>query len=464
MINTLLMKLSNFYSRLSIEDIPLKVREKARRSLIDFLGEVALGFKKGEAPPSIIRYLLKLGGKEEATILCVHKKVPAIHAAMALGALGHSTELDDGHRWGTSHPAVAIIPAVLALGEREGKSLREMLGAIVVGYDVMLRVARAINPSHLKRGFHSTGTCGSLGSAAACAFLKGFDDTKMAFSIAIGGLQSAGIQEMLHDNPSIKVLQAGHAAMAGVLAVDLVEEGARGPRTLFEGKHGWLKAMCNGEYDENAIIGDLGERWEISFTYTKLYPTCRHCHAPIDLAIEAREKLNIKSVNDVKEVLIKSYTLGILEVGQISLPSSFEEAMFSLPFAIAIAIERGRVTLEDYDERTLKNETLRKFAKERVKIYADPEMDRLYPHERGAYLRLVTGDGRIYENKVPVALGEPERPINDEMLYRKLHLMLKPHYPEDFLKELWEIVIDRGLRDASYEDIIEIFRRYVKNG
>ncbi|KUK14353.1 MAG: MmgE/PrpD family protein, partial [bacterium 42_11] len=235
-------------------------------------------------------------------------------------------------------------------------------------------------------------------------------------------------------------------------------------RTLFEGKHGWLKAMCNGEYDENAIIGNLGERWEISFTYTKLYPTCRHCHAPIDLAIEAREKLNIKSVNDVKEVLIKSYTLGILEVGQISLPSSFEEAMFSLPFAIAIAIERGRVTLEDYDERTLKNETLRKFAKERVKIYADPEMDRLYPHERGAYLRLVTGDGRIYENKVPVALGEPERPINDEMLYRKLHLMLKPHYPEDFLKELWEIVIDRGLRDASYEDIIEIFRRYVKNG
>lgn len=464
MEDTLLMRLSRFYSGLSISDIPKEVMNKAKRSLIDFLGEVALGFKKGEAPPHIIRYILRLGGREESTVLCLDRKIPTMHAAMAMGAMGHSVELDDGHRWGTSHPAVAVIPAVIALGERERKSFIEMLAAIVVGYDVMLRVARAINPSHLKRGFHSTGTCGSLGSAAACAFLKGYDQTKMAFSIAIGGLQSAGIQEMLHDNPSIKVLQAGHAAMAGVFAADLVEEGARGPRSLFEGKHGWLKAMCNGDYSEEALLGDLGKRWEILLSYTKLYPTCRHCHAPIDLALEAREKLSIRDLSQVREVNIRSYTLGILEVGQIYVPSSFEEAMFSLPFSIAIALQRGRVTLDDYDEKTLRDEKLRAFARERVKIEVDPEMDKLYPEERGAYLRLKTEDGRLFESRVSVALGEPERPVDDEGLKRKLYLMLTPYYSQDFLRELWENVVERDPEEVSYQEIIEIFRRYVKDG
>jgi 2-methylcitrate dehydratase PrpD len=95
----------------------------------------------------------------------------------------------------------------------------------------------------------------------------------------MGGLQSAGLQEMLHDNPGIKTLQPGKAAMAGVLAADLARAGAKSPRTLFEGQHGWLKAMCAGEYSEDALTGDLGKRWEILLTYTKLYPTCRHCHA-----------------------------------------------------------------------------------------------------------------------------------------------------------------------------------------
>jgi len=462
--DTLLLRLSGFYSSLDLDSIPQEVIERAKERLIDFLGVLAVGFKRGEVASYVNKYVLSLGGKEESTILCLNRKVPAIHAALAMGAMAHSVELDDGHRWGTSHPGVAIIPSVLAFGEREGSDFKRMLGAIVVGYDLMLRVARAINPSHLRRGFHSTGTCGALGSAAACAFLKGFDALRTAYSVSIGGLQSAGIQEMLHDNPSIKVLQAGHAAMAGVLAADLVALGARGPRTLFEGKHGWLKAMCNGEYDERALIGDLGKRWEINFAYTKLYPTCRHCHASIDLAIEAKDTLGIQSLKEVKEVLIRTYSVGIAEVGNIACPSSFEEALFSLPFSVSVALMKGNVTLEDYSEESLRDEELKVFARDRVKIESDPDMDKLYPEERGAYMRVLTSDGRVFERKVSIPLGEPERPVDRDRLYKKLSSILEPYYPESFLKELWRVIMERRPEESSFEDIKEVYRRYCENG
>ena len=112
---TFLTKLSNFYAPLKVQDIPPEVMEKSRRVLADFLSETAAGYKTGELARIYNAYALKMGGKEEATILCEGKKVPAVNAAMALGIMAHSIELDDGHRWGTSHPAVAVIPAVLVM-------------------------------------------------------------------------------------------------------------------------------------------------------------------------------------------------------------------------------------------------------------------------------------------------------------------------------------------------------------
>jgi 2-methylcitrate dehydratase PrpD len=185
---TLLTKLAGFYAPLSSEDIPEEVMEKARRVLADFLCETAAGFKEGELAAIYNAYVKETGGRAEATILCDGVKVPAPNAALAMGIMAHSIELDDGHRWGTSHPAVAVIPAVLAMGEKEGASYRELLKGIALGYDAMLRAARAINPSHLKRGFHSTGTCGSIGAAAGCASILKLPPEQFAFAMSMGGL------------------------------------------------------------------------------------------------------------------------------------------------------------------------------------------------------------------------------------------------------------------------------------
>jgi 2-methylcitrate dehydratase PrpD len=455
---TLLTKLADFYAPLAPGDIPEEVMEKARRVLVDFLCETAAGYKEGELASIYNAYARETGGREEATILCDGAKVPATNAALAMGIMAHSIELDDGHRWGTSHPAVAVIPAVLALGEKEGASYREILKGIVVGYDAMLRAARAINPSHLKRGFHSTGTCGSIGAAAGCASILSLPPDRFAYAMSMGGLQSAGLQEMLHDHPGIKPLQPGKSALAGVLSAELARRGAKSPRTLFEGHHGWFKAMCAGEYSEEGLIGELGRRWEILLTYTKLYPTCRHCHAAVDLVREARSALGCTE-KDVESILVKTYTLGIVEVGQIALPETFEEAMFSMPFSLALALRKGNVTLQDYTPELLRDEELLRVAA-LVRIEADEKMNAIYPEERGAWLRLVLKDGRIFEKGIPVAKGEPENPVTDGDLLEKLVAMLAPYYPEEFVRGVWEICVESATDTVEYRRILDHFGRF----
>ena len=455
---TLLTKQANFYASLGTKDIPEEVMEKARRVIMDFLCETAAGYKEGEVASISIDYVRETGGKEEATVLCDGAMVPAPWAALAMGIMAHSIELDDGHRWGTSHPAVAVIPAVLAMAEKKKSSFTEILKGIVIGYDAMLRAARAINPSHLRRGFHSTGTCGAIGAAAGCASIMGLTAEKFAYAMSMGGLQSAGLQEMLHDHPGIKPLQPGKAALAGVLSAEFALRGAKSPRTLFEGQHGWLKAMCDGEYSEEGLVGDLGRRWEILLTYTKLYPTCRHCHAAIDLAREAKTVLGCTE-EDVESIHVKTYRLGIVEVGQIFLPSTFEEAMFSMPFSLALALRKGNVTLQDYTPELLSDEGLRRVAKA-VTIEEDEQMNALYPEERGAWMRIVLKDGRAFEKAVPVAKGEPENPVDDKDLMEKLTAMLAPYYPEEFVTGLWRICVESAPGEVGYGQIIDHFGRF----
>ncbi len=455
---TIACRLADFYAALTSSAVPLEVMNKARRVLADFLAALAVGYHEGALADLANDYLLQMGGSPEATVLCLDTKLPAANAALAMGIMAHAIELDDGHRWGTSHPGVSIVPAVLAVAERSGSSFADLLTAIAVGYDAMLRPARAINPGHLQRGFHSTGTCGSLGAAAACAKLLNLDNTQTAYAISLGGLQSAGICEMLHDHPGAKPLQPGKAAMAGVFSADLASRGATAPRTLFEGRHGWLQAMCDGQYSLPALLDDLGERWEILLTYTKLYPTCRHCHATIDLAREAREALHC-ALDEIEAIEVRTYQLGYIEVGLIALPASFQEAMFSLPFAVAIALDTGNVTLQDYTPQNLADPRLRDVAS-KVRIQVDEQMNAVYPEERGAYLKITLQDGRTFERSVPLAKGEPETPVSDAELMVKHEAMLRPYCSPDFVAGLWEIVVNSDIAATEYGDIVRHFSNF----
>jgi 2-methylcitrate dehydratase PrpD len=447
--------MGNFYASVSFGSLPEPVVLKARRALVDFLAVVAAGIKLGPITPIISPYFMGIGGTEEATAFGINKKLPVANAAFCMGAIGHSVELDDGYRFGTCHPAVAVIPAALTIGERNQKSFKEIITAIIKGYDAMLRIARSINPSHLNRGFHTTGTAGTIGSAIACAHLLGMDSLSTTYCMSLAGLQSCGLQEMLHDHPSIKPIQAGRAASTGVMAGDLVMLGAKSPRTLFEGKHGWLKAMCD-RYSEEALIGELGEKWEILYTYTKLYPTCRHCHPAIDLAIAMREQPEV-DLSEIKSINVKTYNIALSEVAEIVIPNNFEEALFSMPFSLAISLREGDIGLHHFSQAILKDESLIELAK-KVNISLDKEIDSNYPLHRGARLQIVLNNGRSFEKQTHLPKGEPELPLTDDELFGKVKRITAPFYPVSFSKRLWHIVVDSDINQVQYSDVIELFK------
>jgi len=445
--------LSDFYSNLSKTDIPDRVYHKTRLTLYDFLTVLIVGKKYSVLSPIIETYIRNKKSVEESTCLGLSLKTSAELAALAMGVISHGVELDDGHRYGTAHPAAAIIPVSLAIGEKMNATFIDILQSIIVGYDCMLRVARSVNPAHLKRGFHSTGTCGAFGAAAAAATIHSFDEKKMAYAISMGGLQSAGLQEMLHDYPPIKALQPGKAAQAGVVSVELVSLGAESPLSVLEGNHGWLKAMTDS-FDENSLIGDLGQRWEIEYTYTKLYPTCRHCHQSIDIGIKLH---NVGfSIKNIEQLNLYMYDIGINEVGIIRKPENFEQAMFSVAYSFAIALKYGHVRIQEL-QSCINDMDVLTFA-DKINIISDEDMNTKYPQERGSRIEFITSDNKQIVESVKLPKGEYDTPLTDNEYLEKSKIILDGIVSLDFIDTLWYKIISENKDTVKLNDIIKMFK------
>jgi len=169
--STIVSTYATFVAETRFGDIPKSVIQKAREALVDLLGVALCGARKGELSPIVIEMIEEMGTTPSCLVIGSRLRADSAMAALANSVSSHSIELDDGHRHGTSHPAVVIIPVAMAAAEETGAGIKDLIRAIVLGYEIMLRIATAINPSHLSRGFHSTGTCGPLGAAVAAACL-----------------------------------------------------------------------------------------------------------------------------------------------------------------------------------------------------------------------------------------------------------------------------------------------------
>jgi 2-methylcitrate dehydratase PrpD len=242
------------------------------------------------------------------------------------------------------------------------------------------------------------------------------DEEKTMYAISMGALQSAGLQEMLYSNPMIKPLQAGKAALAGVISGELAQSSARSPTSVFEGPLGFFKAMTD-EVDQNCLTDRLGERFEIERTYFKFYPTCRHVHCSIDLVRKILNE-NPFSADMVESVKIRTYTIAVKEVGSMAYPKNSDEAMFSIPYVVSVWLHENRFAHEELGKKFLMREDIRKTA-EKVSIQADKQWDAKYPEARGATVLIRLRDGRVFEESCDLPYGEPETMDDDIRLVKK---------------------------------------------
>ncbi|MBW1713002.1 MAG: MmgE/PrpD family protein [Deltaproteobacteria bacterium] len=408
---------ADFVTGLKFQDLPPEVVGQAKKLILDLIGVALAGQATMEFPRLVIDYVSQMGGKPEATVIGLGHKVPAANAALANAASAHALDMDDGHRFGAVHPGTVVIPAALAAAELGGAGTRELIAGVVAGYEVMIRLAKAINPSSLNRGFHATGVTGPLGAAAAAALILGLDRDQTVGAFGLAGLQGSGVLQVNHDSLGAKVkpINPAKAAQSGLLSALLALKGARGPLMIFEGRDGFLQALSDQVQEEELRAG-LGRVYEIMNTYLKLYAACRHAHAAVDAARSLWAGAG-RRPEEIERITVETYPAAIRLAG-IAAPATPSAARFSTQFAVALAVIAGGAGADRFTEEEVADQALQGLAG-KVELVESNHWARLYPVQRGATVTVTLRDGQKLSAQVALAKGEPENPADWEEIRAK---------------------------------------------
>ena len=401
---------ADFIVSLEYDDIPSEALEKAKLCFLDFLG-VSLRGSREKSGLSALKALKPFISNGESTIIG-HGRGDPLNASLINGIFAHNLDLDDGHRLAHLHPGASVIPATLALAEKEKVTGRKFLTSIIVGYEICLSLGLMINPYHRNMGFHSTGTCGTFGAAAASAKILNLNKKQTLDCLGLAGTQAAGLLESDHKGSMGKHLHAGRAAQSGVLSALFALEGFTGADTIIEGDEGFLNAM-SPEHDTHLRLGGF----HIGKVYMKKYPICGHLHSTINAAAKILDSLGTESINEdiVDEIIVKTYKVAA-EHDNYN-PENIESIKQSLPFSLALFLLNGDLRLENMKEFKKAQRLAQK-----IRIETSKKMDHLYPEKRPSKVILKLKD-RSLESSNMLAHGEPEKPFTKEDILKKFKIL-----------------------------------------
>ena len=424
--------LSEVLSAATFADLPAQAIQDTERSVLDWLGSALAGAVE---PPARMaqRVAASLGVSSEATVFAAGRS-SAAGAALANGVASHILELDDIHKGSTVHAAAPIIPAALAVAEREHADGRSFLLAVAVGYEAALRIGEAVNPSHY-RFWHPTGTAATFGAAVAAGSLLKLSASQMLDALGTAGTQAAGLWEFNSDGAMSKHLHPGKAAFNGILAADLARAGFTGASHILEGERGFFRAMSSS-YDATRITDGLGTRWKISENCYKLHPCCGHTHSAIDIALDLRPKL----AAPVAAILIETYGPGY-DIVRNPHPQTAYQAKFSIAWCVASALLTGQVSFPVPSIDAL-------LARTRVTVASD--LTAKYPAAWPARVTITLEDGAVLAGSADYPRGNPENPVSTAALEDKFLSLVGPRFgPETARRALTAVHALQGCADMA---------------
>ncbi|MDD2496930.1 MAG: MmgE/PrpD family protein [Desulfitobacteriaceae bacterium] len=445
--------LSHFIANLSYDNLPEDIVDAAKSAYLDWLGSALAGSDK--KPTAILKKIVKeMGGHPEATLIGDGFKTTAAHAALLNGASSHVVELDDVHKAAVLHAGAVVIPAALAVSEKKGKNGKDLITAIVAGYEIGIRVGEAVTPSHYLK-WHTTGTCGTFGAAAAAAKALGLNEGQCISTLGSAGTQAAGLWEFIEDGAMSKHLHPGKAAFNGVLSALLAEKGYTAATRIIEGQRGFCAATAP-EYNLNKITEGLGESFKIWENCYKIYSSCRHTHHVIDIIRGLKEKYRLIP-DQVQKIKINTYSAA-LDITDNFDPSSVYGAKFSLPFCAALALVYGKAGLEEFSEANLFNSEIKRVMSQ-VELNIQPEMNQAYPKKWPASVEIVLTDGNIIRGQTDYPKGDPENPLSKDELIEKFTSLVQPYIFSEDIKQLVEMIFNM----EEVEDLKLVLPRRLKN-
>lgn len=445
-------EIAHWAANLRIEDVSAEVYDKAKECLLDWAGAALAG--STQVISQLVSPVVDEAGcsTRESTILRPElERTSCLWASFLNGFNSHILEIDDVHRGAVFHPGAVVIPAALALGERCHIGGMELLLAIIVGYEVSIRIGQAAGERHYAI-WHTTGTCGTFGSAVAAGKILRLDETEMSWALGNAGTQASGLWQFLLDGSMTKPLHPGKAAFNGVLSALMAKRGFTGPRHILEGAKGFLAATSSG-YEREALTSGLGNEYRILEVSIKPYPSCRHSHPQIDAALEIARRPGF-DYRTVRKVTVRTYQTAIdIAGGETEYPSNPHEAKFNSPYCVAVALARKKIGLRDFEPDVIAESADVRGLMGKVGLEVGREFQDEYPKKWGAGIEVQTEDGGAMSASVSYPKGDPENPLSlDELKDKALDLAGVALDPRVAVS-----LVERLLNVSDIEDVSLIF-------
>lgn len=435
--------LARFAADFSTRPLPSDVVHHAQRAVMDWFASLYPGL----ATPAVrvLEQVLadeldrgpsRLVGPGEGRVATLRA------AALYNGTAAHAAELDDSFRDAMVHPGAATIAAALAVAQAMNASGERFLRAVVLGYEVSTRIGVIMGRPHY-RHWHSTGTVGTFGAAAAAACAFGLDKAAFAHALALAATFAAGLQQAFRLESMAKPLHAGRAAEAGVLAAQLAAAGMRSSLDVQEGEAGLGQAMSSGP-DWSALGETLGRDFHITRLTFKNHVGCGHTFAAIDGALALQQQHGF--THDEIEHLHLGVYQATLDIAPHVAAQDADQAKFSLHYMVATALVHGSVRLAAFEPARL-NDAATRALMSRITKSLDPEVDAAFPGRRGARVQVTLRDGRRFAHLQSDRKGDPELPLSDADLEGKLVDLAAPAMGEAATRALIGRI--RGLAEGG---------------
>ena len=452
-------QLARFCSELDFKAIPEKILEKSKWVLLDNLG-VIVGATTLDFGGQLIDFVRDLHDREEASVLGSAVRSSTRNAAFANGSLSETLEMQDGYTRGGVHPSSGTISAALAMAEWHKAGGKEFLTAMVAGYEAANRVAEAMHPTHLSRGFQPTGTAGTIGAASAAARLLRLNEEMTFNALGIAGfILPVSTGDNLWGGYSIKPVHGGAAAKSGIESVLLAQRGL-GAAPL-EGDPAIGKGLCRVMMDDpprfDRMTDGLGEKFTMEDVYFKPHATCRGNQGPVDIALELRHQHKL-DCRDIADVLIRTYSLLVQTAGAVrtNADSTFTLCQFSMSFAVAGALIFGKVGSGQLTSENIRNPQVQSLAS-RIRIVADPELEHGYPASRPAIVEITLQDGSKLSGRADHPKGETVNPMTEADLIAKFLDLTGNVIGRDRAEQAIELILGLEKLD-SLEGLLALMR------
>jgi 2-methylcitrate dehydratase PrpD len=414
------VRLAEYASGLGYNELPPEVVQRAKDCIADTVAVIVQG---SGLPWShiVVRYAQRTGSGGRCRILGVDgPTLQAPAAALANGALAHAFESDNLTRPGAGvHPGATLLPPALAIAQEQGSSGRDLIAAIVAGFEVMYRIGRATKHSNERRGFHAPGTTGPFGAAVAAGRLLQLDAMAMTNAIGIAGSLACGLMEFARSGTGamVKRLHLGRAAESGVLAASLAADGFTGPRSVLEGEAGFLKVFCT-EWDTADLTHRLGSEFAMLKLCLKRFPVHMTAQTAVQAILELQAEHGFGGAQVDRVIVAGNERMAT--VNNIPDPTDIMMAQYSIPFCVALALFRDPRNPASFDESAISDADIRAMCKRVAVTVAQPPT-------RVAGASIVTvrlKNGRSIVREVEEFDGTPSRPLNRAELRDKFMMLM----------------------------------------